>query len=219
MKKNILVIEDERNIRDTIEDILELMGYNVKTAANGQDGVNSVIESQPDLILCDVNMPILDGFGTLKKVRKIKDANGIPFVFLTARVSEKDFREGMNLGADDYLTKPFTKDELLHVVETRLAKRANDLLNYENKVQDLKEDLKEQEERMRKYDFANSHVLRAPVVSIIGLINLLLDSANVDDQGIILEMLKKASLELDQITRQLGAILTEEDNNGTTGSN
>jgi len=120
--KTILVIEDNEDVRENLEEILELYGYTVVLAEDGKVGVEKAIEHQPDLILCDVMMPRLDGFGVLNILTKKPETASIPFIFLTAKAEKADFRRGMNLGADDYVTKPFYKDELLSVVETRLDK-------------------------------------------------------------------------------------------------
>jgi len=120
--KKILVIEDNTEVRENLEEILELYGYAVDAAENGKVGVEKALKTPPDLILCDVMMPELDGFGVLQILSKKSDTANIPFVFLTAKAEKADFRKGMNLGADDYVTKPFYKDELLSVIETRLAK-------------------------------------------------------------------------------------------------
>lgn len=120
--KNILVIEDNEEVRENLEEILELSGYQVQQAANGKIGVQQALKTPPDLIICDIMMPELDGFGVLNILSKKPLTADIPFIFLTAKSEKADFRRGMDLGADDYLTKPFYKDELLRVVETRLAK-------------------------------------------------------------------------------------------------
>ncbi len=120
--KKILVVEDNQEVRENLEEVLELYGYQVFSAANGKIGVQKAIETNPDLILCDVMMPELDGYGVLNILSKRQETAGIPFIFLTAKSEKEDFRRGMNLGADDYITKPFYKDELLQVIETRLLK-------------------------------------------------------------------------------------------------
>ncbi len=120
--KKILVIEDNAEVRENLEEILELYGYEVSLAEDGKVGVEKAMNEMPDLILCDVMMPRLDGFGVLNILSKRTDTAGIPFIFLTAKAEKGDFRRGMNLGADDYITKPFYKDELLSVIETRLNK-------------------------------------------------------------------------------------------------
>ena len=120
--KKILVIEDNEEVRENLEEILELYGYQVDSAEDGKKGVEKALKSPPDLILCDVMMPHLDGFGVLNILSKKSITANVPFIFLTAKAEKSDFRRGMNLGADDYVTKPFFKDELLAVVETRLKK-------------------------------------------------------------------------------------------------
>lgn len=122
MKNKILVIEDNKQVRENIEEILELSDYDVVGASNGIDGVRAVLSESPDLILCDIMMPELDGFGVLSILEKNPETNHIPFIFLTAKADNKDIREGMNLGADDYLTKPFDHQELLKIIDIRLKK-------------------------------------------------------------------------------------------------
>ncbi len=120
--KKILIIEDNPEVRENIEEILELSGYDTDSAPDGKIGVEKALTNPPDLILCDIMMPVLDGFGTLNILSKKPATSEIPFIFLTAKSEKEDFRRGMNLGADDYVTKPFYKDELLQVIETRLKK-------------------------------------------------------------------------------------------------
>ena len=122
MKSTILLIEDNNEMRENIAEILELSNYTVKTAANGKLGVEMIQKEKPDLILCDVMMPELDGYGVLHIVNQTPETANIPFIFLTAKVDKSDFRKGMNLGADDYLTKPFEDIDLLNAIEVRLKK-------------------------------------------------------------------------------------------------
>ncbi|MCB0680356.1 MAG: response regulator [Saprospiraceae bacterium] len=120
--KRILVIEDNPEVRDNLTEILELSNYKVLAAENGKEGVDIALREKPDLILCDVMMPELDGFGVLHILSKKPETADIPFIFLTAKAEKSDFRKGMNLGADDYITKPFDDVELLDALETRLRK-------------------------------------------------------------------------------------------------
>lgn len=122
MNKKILVIEDTQEVRENICEILELAGYKVCDAPHGKKGVELANSEQPDLIICDVMMPELDGFGVLKILNKNARTNKIPFIFLTAKAEKTDFRKGMGLGADDYITKPFDDTELLEAIEMRLHK-------------------------------------------------------------------------------------------------
>lgn len=123
MRIAILIIEDNAGIRDNIVEILELADYQVYEADNGKTGVQLAIAHLPDIILCDIMMPELDGYGVLYKLNKRPDTAAIPFVFLTAKAEHIDLRKGMELGADDYLTKPFDDMELLKCIESRLKKK------------------------------------------------------------------------------------------------
>lgn len=121
-KKKIALIEDNTEMRENIQEILELADYTVMTAENGKRGVELIKKEIPDLILCDIMMPELDGYGVLYMVSKNPETATIPFIFLTAKSERDDFRKGMNLGADDYLTKPFDDTELLDAIEKRLQR-------------------------------------------------------------------------------------------------
>lgn len=123
--KKILIVEDNHDVRDNLAEILSLSGYQAFTAENGKKGVELAIKESPDLILCDVMMPELDGFGVLHILSKNPMTQQIPFIFLTAKAEKDDFRRGMNLGADDYITKPFDDEELLQAIEMRLQKKSS----------------------------------------------------------------------------------------------
>ncbi|MBL0358233.1 MAG: response regulator [Chitinophagaceae bacterium] len=120
--KKILLIEDNEDIRSNTAEILELSNYKVITAENGKVGVEKAIEHKPDLIICDIMMPVLDGYGVLYAIHKNEEIKNTPFIFLTAKTERSDFRKGMELGADDYITKPFSGAELLNAVGSRLKK-------------------------------------------------------------------------------------------------
>ena len=120
--KKILLIEDNDDIRNNTAEILELSNYKVIVAENGKIGVEKAIEHVPDLIICDIMMPVLDGYGVLHAVHKNDTIKNTPFIFLTAKTERGDFRKGMELGADDYITKPFDGTELLTAVDSRLRK-------------------------------------------------------------------------------------------------
>jgi CRP/FNR family cyclic AMP-dependent transcriptional regulator len=127
--KRILLIEDNPDIRENTAEILELANYMVTTAANGKTGVELAFKEKPDLIICDIMMPVLDGYGVLHLLHKNNDLQNIPFIFLSAKSERTDIRKGMEMGADDYITKPFDETELLNAVEGRLKKA--DLLKHE----------------------------------------------------------------------------------------
>src|SRR5277367_5154986 len=124
--RKLLVIDDHDDIRENIAEILTLAGYAVFTAENGKRGVETALKENPELVICDVMMPELDGYGVLHLLRKNEATLNTPFIFLTARTERTDFRKGMEMGADDYITKPFDEIELLNAIEIRLKK--NDIL-------------------------------------------------------------------------------------------
>jgi len=122
MSKKILLIEDNPDVRENTSEILMLAGYNVVTAENGRIGVEKARQTNPDLIICDIMMPELEGYGVLHMLSKDPKTSAVPFIFLTAKTEKSDIRKGMNMGADDYITKPFDETELLEAVEMRLKK-------------------------------------------------------------------------------------------------
>lgn len=122
--KTVLIIEDEVTVRESLVDLLEIEGFRAIAANNGKMGLEIALKERPDVVLCDISMPGLDGFGVLQELRGNPDTGAMPFVFLTARTTKVEFRRGMELGADDYLFKPFTIDELLNAIAARLTKQA-----------------------------------------------------------------------------------------------
>lgn len=130
--KRILLIEDNPDIRENTGEILSLAGYEVTTAENGKVGVELAQRTNPDLIICDIMMPELDGYGVLHILNKNESTSVIPFIFLTAKTEKTDIRKGMSLGADDYLTKPFDDTDLLNAVEARLRKHELRTRQYDN---------------------------------------------------------------------------------------
>jgi CRP/FNR family cyclic AMP-dependent transcriptional regulator len=122
--KTILVIDDRDDLRMMIADTLAVAGYAVREARNGRDGILMVLAQRPDLILCDINMPEVDGYRTLEAIRKCDGTAGIPFIMMTGSVIQNNFRRAMNSGADDYMPRPFTPAELITMVEARLARQS-----------------------------------------------------------------------------------------------
>ena len=118
----ILLIEDDTVLRENTAEILELQDYEVITAPNGKIGIEKAIKHVPDIIICDIMMPEVDGYGVLQALSSNTETHHIPFIFLSAKTEHKEIRRGMNMGADDYLTKPFDEEELVEVIETRLKK-------------------------------------------------------------------------------------------------
>jgi two-component system, sensor histidine kinase and response regulator len=160
----ILVIEDAEPLRNDILEMLTFEGFEVRGAENGLVGVQAAREYRPDLIVCDIMMPELDGYGVLNMLRKDEATVAIPFIFLTAKTDRTDVRHGMGLGADDYLTKPFVASELLETIQARLEKQKtlNELV--ESRLKELSESI----------ITALPHELRTPLNTIIGFSDMLI---------------------------------------------
>jgi DNA-binding response OmpR family regulator len=151
MSKRILIIEDSIEIRENTAELLELSGYEVEVAADGIEGVRKAKAILPDLVICDIMMPHLDGFGVLQVFSTQPSLARIPFIFLTAKTNRSDMRKGMEMGADDYLTKPFQEVELLRAIESRLKKKGNELLAI--KVEENKSDFELAQQAISFLDF------------------------------------------------------------------
>lgn len=172
----ILVIEDERDIRDKILQILTYEGFETLSAENGRIGVQTAHAYQPDLIICDILMPELNGYGVLTELRSDPRTSAIPFIFLTAKATVEDVRHGMSLGADDYLAKPFKISDLLDSIRVRLEKQTA--------ATKPMEDLRVNLSRMLP------HELQTPLTAILGFTEFLLNIDRTMLPGIddILEM-------------------------------
>lgn len=151
--KKILVIEDNKDILENTADLLELSNYIVFTATNGKLGIEQALANKPDLILCDIMMPELDGYGVLHMVQRNAELQNTPFIFLTAKTERNDLRKGMSLGADDYILKPYDATDLLNAIEGRLLKA--DLLKQSiaNEIKSLNEPVPavEAEQALREF--------------------------------------------------------------------
>lgn len=159
----ILVIEDSHLLRNDIVELLNLEGYDVLAAENGRHGVQAAREFQPDLIICDIMMPELDGYGVLEAVRHDPGTAATPFIFMTAKTDKSDIRLGMGLGADDYLTKPFLTSDLLNSIQARLERRALTDEDAMRKLDQLRESIVT----------ALPHELRTPLNAILGFSDML----------------------------------------------
>lgn len=175
----ILVIEDDKSIRDNITQILTLENYEVFEAANGAIGVHLALKHLPDLIISDIMMPRMDGYEVLEKVRANAETTHIPFVFLTMKSEKESLRKGMNLGADDYLNKPFTIEELLYVIETRLKKSEILDKKAEKKLNDFRASVA----------LHMPHEFNTPLTGIIGSLDLIINYFDTFSREEIKEML------------------------------
>jgi two-component system sensor histidine kinase/response regulator len=165
----VLAIEDETAIRENLVELLEMEEFEVFSAENGQKGVELALKHQPDLILCDVMMPELDGYGVLDRLRKNSATATIPFIFLTALSDKTATRKGMELGADDYLTKPFSHKELLSAIASRLRKQNAIAQQAQEKLDRLRDNI----------IHSLPHELRTPLNGILGFSELLM--LEIDD--------------------------------------
>jgi CRP-like cAMP-binding protein len=153
--KKILLIEDNLEVRENTGEILTLAHYDVVTAPNGKIGVELAQKENPDLIICDIMMPELDGYGVLHILSKRPETARIPFIFLTAKTEKTDIRKGMTLGADDYLTKPFDDTDLLNAIETRLRKSALQQKDYPPTAEGLDSFLSDAQHALNLKEFCN----------------------------------------------------------------
>jgi DNA-binding response OmpR family regulator len=222
----ILVIEDEQDIRENIEDILELSEYQVLAAANGKMGLKSAQSQSPDLIVCDIMMPELDGYGVVKALREQPQTENIPVIFLTAKVEHSDQRMGMELGADDYLTKPFLPQELLKAIEARLKRQTiyqSQIKTEQQKSQELQKsaqkiqlDLDKRQQMLDVKDKLLNNLieeLTSPISSINLALNMLKNANNEGQRqqylGILQEECQKEIKLLNEISKLQQFLLPE----------
>ncbi len=163
MSKKILLIEDDTTVRENTAEILELSDYTVETAQDGEIGIAKVEGFMPDIIVCDIMMPKVDGYDVLKAVSDNPKTQAIPFIFLSAKTDHKDIRKGMDLGADDYLTKPFEEVELISAIESRLAKTK--ILQAQNSTNNNLQSFEALKEKIKDFELkvyqAGEHIYEA----------------------------------------------------------
>jgi two-component system, sensor histidine kinase and response regulator len=169
MTKKILVIEDDEPLLNITAKLLSLHGFDTVSALDGIVGVQQARECKPDLIICDLMMPDLDGYGVLDILRKDPQTASVPFIIMTAKAERAAMRRGMELGADDYLTKPFTSDELLSAITARIEKQSAVANIARHQLDDLRE----------KITLALPHEVRTPLNTIIGFSDILVTGASV----------------------------------------
>ncbi|HZY43918.1 MAG TPA: response regulator [Anaerolineae bacterium] len=200
----VLVIEDEADIRRNILDLLEVEGFAASSAENGLHGLRVIRAGQiPDLILCDIMMPEMDGYGVLEELRKDLATSAIPFIFLTAKADRSDLRHGMELGADDFITKPFTRDELLKAISSRLMRAHAVRESTEAEFDQLK----------RRIGTMLAHELRTPLTTVMGYTDLALEDISTLSPEQLLNFLgqiKQGSARLARLVEDL-LLLTQVD--------
>lgn len=193
---NILIIEDEDDIRQTLQDLLEINGHTVLAAADGRAGVDLAQGHRPELILCDINMPGMDGYAVLETLRQHPECRDIPFIFLTALADRAALRRGMTLGADDYITKPFTEREILDAIAARVRRQ-----------RPLRERLEAlMAERQREAGAAWSHELMTPLNGVLGGLQLIEAEAEAikpEDLKDLLGLIREGAERQQRLSRQL----------------
>lgn len=217
--QKILVIEDEKPVLSNILEILTSAGFNAIGAENGIIGVQLAKEQLPDLIVCDIMMPELDGYGVLNQLRSERLTETIPFIFLSAKTDKNDLRQGMNLGADDYLTKPFRRKELLEAINIRLAKHAAVMQQYaaeQKRAEELQRKITElQHVSDTQKEILNKLIsdLRNPISNINMAIRLLKEPPPGAQKERYLEILQEEfqrEIELINQVAELQSLLTPE---------
>jgi CheY-like chemotaxis protein/two-component sensor histidine kinase len=189
MAEKVVVVEDNPDVRGNLQEILQSADYDVEVAENGKIGIEVIKRTQPDLVLCDVMMPEMDGYDVLKLMRNNPSVASTPFVFLTAKTAKKDLSHGMEMGADDYIMKPFTIAELLKRVKTRLNKRKDIVKRSEEKLSDITNSI----------GMPITHELNAPLKTIVGIGELITtEHYNMEKSEIVefASLIHKAGLEL-----------------------
>ncbi len=176
----ILVIEDQEDIREIVCEILMAEDFEVIDAENGEVGVKLARTEIPDLIICDIMMPKLDGYGVLQELRKNPSTNTVPFIFLTAKASKSDLRQGMQLGADDYLSKPFSREELLGAITARQKKQKAIDQQSQQQLDELRGNLTR----------SLPHELHTPLNGILGFSQILIEDYDTTPRDDALKMLK-----------------------------
>ncbi|MEO0896255.1 MAG: response regulator [Bacteroidota bacterium] len=193
----ILVIENELALRETIRDVLELNEFQVITAENGSVGIQKAVHEKPDVILCDIMMPVMDGYDVIREIRNNPDLDLVPFIFLTAKPTQRDHRLGMNMGADDYLIKPFHNEMLIKVVNIRLKK-----------IERLKKAFVRHYQTIDRFLDLNSHEIRGPLCNILALASFLEKKPEFRDVEYV-DLLLKSARKLDNVIKEANEILVE----------
>lgn len=212
--EKILVIEDDKFVRATTVDMLEAAGYTVISADSGQAGVQLAVDGQPALIICDILMPQLDGYAVLAALQQIPATSTIPFIFVTAKTEKSDLRLGMQLGAADYLVKPFTRHELLGAIEARLHHHAALAGFYHQQLEEtelklltfFEAGIKETADRSAALLSVVSHELRTPLTSIKTAVSGLKDKVvdlSAEEQRDYLNLIDQEADRLEQLIGQI----------------
>ncbi len=198
--KRVLIIEDEVGIRESLCDLLTFAGYEIVQAADGQEGIRLAQEESIDFILCDVNMPNLNGYEVLKKLKETDLLTFVPFIFLTAKSTMEELRKGMDLGADDYLTKPFSYHSLINAIHSAEKKKSSLRIKFST----LEEKLNEKNTILHDAKTINSHEVRGSLSRMQGIIPRIKSGDLPITQG--LDLLQSTNQDIDKATRHLNEL-------------
>ncbi len=205
--EKLLIIDDQPQVLEIVSYLLDAEGYEVMTATNGREGLEAAKQFRPDLIICDIMMPGMNGYDVLEAARRDPDLATIPFIFLTAKATPGDLRTGMTAGADDYLTKPFTDEELLAAVRTQLSKRAIVQDRFQQKIDLLRQGI----------STILPHELRTPLTLILAHTSLLLETGPTLDKDSLMEMIRtihESGLRLHRLLENLLVYVSMEGDTG-----
>ncbi len=195
--KTVLIIEDEVFIRENLAEVLEVKGFKTYEAANGKQGIMQALKNHPDLIICDIMMPEMNGYDVLKFIRQNNKLTNTPFIFLTAKTERQDTRMGMSLGADDYLTKPFTTKELLDAVNIRFKRQEEMNAELEKKIKSITQQLNQ----------VTAHEMNTPLNGILGFSDLLINHFDSFSKDKVIELLHHVKSSGERLLRTSSNIL------------
>lgn len=194
----ILLVEDDPDVRQNLYDLLDAESFDVRIAKNGREGMEVAYEVVPDLIVCDVMMPEMDGHEFFRKLSEDPQMAGIPFIFLTAKADPADQREAMDMGVDDYLTKPFTREALLNAIHTRLNKSQKITTSYAQQFEELRTTIA----------VSLPHELRTPLTGIMGFSEYLLENIETTSREEIVEFLTMINDSAQRLNRLIENYIT-----------
>lgn len=214
MVKKILVIESEDAVTDAIADFLESNNFRVIPTTTGEKGIEIALEELPDLIVCNLVLPDGEGYQVLEAVRSNKETQFVPFILITEKTSRKSYRFGMELGADDYLVKPFTNEELIEAIKSRLKRKQDLEKKYQDEIKQLKKQLNSKQEKEKIQEEVLNNLfsdLKGNLCKMRLAINLLQKATSLEKKKIYLELLEQECLAIiDLINRvsELRVLLT-----------
>lgn len=201
-KQIVLLVEDQKKMADIVIRILQKEGFEVMYAPNGIVALELTMHTKPNIVLCDINMPEMDGYDFFKHFKATDNSTNVPFLFLTANSSYADLRSGMNLGADDYLTKPISRKDLLEAITVRLNKKTALELELEKLTTKYTEEIAKKDICLDEIGWNESHLLRAPIANLMAIIDLL-DRSNLNEKNTqLIALLKPLSQKLDDAVRE-----------------